>query len=253
MVAITSAILQTNQINFKFMTHFKLLPLMLLFIASFFTTSCSNNDDEPDLSIPSTQTLLVGESFNLGFEGAWTSSDEFVASVDNNGIIKANHVGKCTISYGKNSCLVKVDATSNFMEEPLCEWGMNKSTVISICGKNYQTNGNSIAYSTGVSKTPLIMYSFTNDKLIGSAIAVSTNYIESAIIFLKERYKYLGIDDGTYYFINGSTLEKSTTAISLSLLNSNYWSIVYIPSNDSRSTVNYDECIMNVYKFMSYN
>lgn len=200
--------------------------------------SCSNSDDEdnnePTYNVPTIKLIPVGSSFKIGPTDNWTSSNDFVASVSQNGLIQAVHVGDCVISNGRSDCKVSVTAKSNFMKEPLTTWGVSKAFVISKCGNNYMTSGESIGYSTGDSKYPLIMYMFKNDRLSGSVITVSTSYTGTLTDFLLERYYPVDKDGYDFYFINGYTTSTITTIVGLTLYNQSYWSVSYIPFNTVR-------------------
>lgn len=93
--------------------------LIMFFVLSFTFTSCVTDDAEPELQIPTSQTIQVGNSFNLGFSANWDSSNDFVAEVSLEGVITANHVGKCIISDGRKKCAVTVSPKSHFMTEPI--------------------------------------------------------------------------------------------------------------------------------------
>lgn len=208
--------------------------LIMFFVLSFTFTSCVTDDAEPELQIPTSQTIQVGNSFNLGFSANWDSSNDFVAEVSLEGVITANHVGECIISDGSKKCAVTVSPKSHFMTEPITEWGMKKSLLISKCGSDYKESGDAIGYATGIAKTPLIMYTFKDDKLSSSLIMVDVDYSESLMDFLLERYRPVNQEGYTFYFANGYSETSITTFVSASLYNKDFWSVLYIPFSNTR-------------------
>lgn len=181
-----------------------------------------------NVSIPSLAYVRVGESYNLGSAQSWTSSNTFVATVLNNGIITGQHVGNCTVSCPYGACRVRVSATINLFRDPITQWGLSKSQVIAQEGNNYEeTTGGAIGYSTGNTIAPLLMYTFENNKLKTAAITVKTSYKNQAVDHLKERYRYLGYEGGAYFFADGVSSSDSKTAVVLQYFNTSYWVVMY--------------------------
>lgn len=216
--------------------HIISIALVLFLSISFF--SCDS--DEPKSSIPETQNVYVGSDFNIGDKGNWVSSNEFVATVKD-GVVKGVHVGKCVISDGKQICIITVIPTSHFIEEPTIEWGMSKAQIISMYGDDYTSSGSVIGYLTDYPETtPLVMFGFINNWLSASAILVSTEYTDQMVDFLIERYQPIKMEGYDAYFVNGYTPESTTLAIKVSLLNDDYWNVIYVPYSSSRSS---SECL----------
>lgn len=229
------------------------IAILMAVMLSLALSSCGGDDnDEPDYStsIPRTRTMYVGKSFSLGVSGKWTSSNEFVATVNSTGVVTAKHVGKCSISDGNNTCIVTVSATSTFMKEPITEWGISKSEVISRCGSDYKSSGNAIGYASGISKTPFTVYLFKDNKLSSSAILASVDYTEALVDFLAERYVYVGRDGYDYFFANGLTVQQITTGVGIQLYNDDYWMVGYFPFQSSRCETDEISDIKSVVKLM---
>lgn len=253
-VAITEAILQYNQIVILFMSRFeKILSLLLMFMGVTIFAACSDEKDEPKILIPTAKSISVGTSFSLGVQGVWKSSNDFVASVNNDGNVIAEHVGKCTISNGKNSCKVTVTPKSNFLKEPITEWGISKSQLISKCGSDYKESGNSIGYLTNSNVAPITMYSFdSNDRLSGSVVMVNTDYTSEMADFLVERYQPVYVDGYDFYFTNGYTAQSISTAVCVSLYknNKNYWLVVYMPFESSTRSLDELDLLNNLHNII---
>lgn len=212
-----------------------LFSMMMFLITSFLLPSCSK-DDEPTINIPSSISVNVGSSYNFGVEGDWSSSNDFVASVSNKGVVNGEHVGDCDITVGNKRCKVSVKGTINLYIDPITEWGMSKSMVIAKWGeKDYIDTGDNIGYTTGNTNVPLIAYNFENGKLAAAIVMVSTNYTSKLIDYLLERYESLGIYDNDFFFINNYTLQSATTVIGVQLYNVDYWEIIYMPNTYTKS------------------
>lgn len=208
--------------------------MMMLLITLFILPSCSK-DDEPSINIPSSISVNVGSSYNLGVDGDWSTSNDFVASVSDKGVVYGEHVGDCNITIGNKSCKVSVKGTINLYKDPIIDWGISKSEVISRWGNNYTEIGNAIGYYTDDLKAPILMYSFENGKLSNAVMTVSTDYTSTMVDFLLERYLPIGMSGYDFFFINNGTLQTSSTVIGVRLFNVNYWEIIYMPYTFTKS------------------
>lgn len=181
-----------------------------------------------NVNVPSQASVKVGQTYNLGSAQSWSSSNTFVATVASNGIITGQHVGNCTVSCPYGSCRVTVSATINLFRDPITQWGMSKTQVISQEGYDYEeTSGGAIGYQTGNTIAPVLMYTFQNNKLKTASIMVKNTYTSQVVDHLKERYRYLGYEGGAYYFADGVSSSDSKTAVVLQYLNTSYWAVHY--------------------------
>jgi hypothetical protein len=204
--------------------------LVLLYTTVVLLTGCTKDEipsPTPSVSVPSSATVNVGQTFPLGSTQAWLSSNTFVATVSNEGIITGNHVGNCVVSCSAGSCRVTVRANTNLFRDPITQWGISKSQVIAREGTDYHESGNSIGYNTENDKVPLLMYTFTNDLLESTTLMVRTAYTNEVVDHLSERYRYLGQVGSAFYFADGVSDSTSTTAVVLQYYNSSYWVVIY--------------------------
>ena len=81
----------------------KILSMMLIMTSLVCFVSCSNDEEERP-NIPTSRYMKVGESFNLGYQSDWVSSNTFAATVDNMGVITAVRKGTANI-YSTNKDL----------------------------------------------------------------------------------------------------------------------------------------------------
>lgn len=218
----------------------RILSLLLIFMGVALFSSCSDDKEDSAISIPTTNSIPVGSSFSFGLSGNWSSSNNFVASVDNDGNVKAEHVGECIISNGNHNCIVTVTPKSNLIKEPITEWGISKPQLISKCGTDYQESGTAIGYKTNSNIAPMIMYSFDSyNRLSSSVVMVKTAYTSELVDFLIERYRPVTMDGYDYYFVNGYSSQSISTVIGMGLYkyDKDYWMVLYMPySSSSRSS-----------------
>lgn len=188
----------------------------------------SGGNGGSNVNIPSQASVKVGHTYNLGSTQSWTSSKTFVATVSSDGTITGQHVGNCTISCPLGSCRVNVTATINLFSDPITQWGLSKSQVISQAGYNYQETANGdLAYETSSSVAPYLGYNFTNGALSSTMMFVYTSYTNQVVDHLSERYKFMYKEGSSFVFLNGNSLSESNTMVILKYYNSSYWAIIY--------------------------
>ncbi len=201
--------------------------------------SCSSDDKEESVNLPTSKSMWVGDVYDLQYKSNWVSNNTFVASVSNNGVITANRAGTANIYSNAHSCQVTVHPNVTLYKEPITEWGITQSNLINKRGKADSSSSTAVAYNLNSDITPYEMYSFENGKLSAAVIVVSTLYTEYMLEHLSDRYEpaYADSDELTAVFINAETLEQTSTTITTTYYNSSYWMVVYMPFNkSSRST-----------------
>lgn len=224
----------------------KIFSLMLFITSIVCLTACSPEEQEEELpNIPTNRYMKVGESYNLGYASNWVSSNTFVATVDNEGIITAVREGTAKIySTSKDlSCNVSVSPTYTLYNEPITQWGIGKNSVISKKGTADSDTDSGLGYNTGNSIAPIEIYLFKNNKLYASAVMVQTTYSDELVEHLSQRYKpvYIDTDNYSFYFIDAETVEDTETIVVVELYNVNYWQVLYMENTSTRSAVNQNE------------
>lgn len=127
----------------------------------------------------------------------WKSSDYFVATVDENGLIEAKHVGTAMVTakgkYVDATFEIKVDPLYNTYREPLPLYGFSKSAVM------YQETRSLVGdddeqviyegYTGDFASKYYLSYRFDeNEKVKDCVILIGKNYEEEVHKFLAERY-----------------------------------------------------------------
>lgn len=108
------------------------LPLML--------AACGNDDDEPKTVTLDYTELGVNYDAEAKLKASeknctWTSNNEFVATVDNDGTVKGIHVGKAVITVTSKDgatakCNVTVNPTNTNFQLPYLSFGATRQQVI---------------------------------------------------------------------------------------------------------------------------
>lgn len=210
---------------------------MLLTALSFCIASCSKDDDE----VPSVQTnctLEVGQTFDLGFKGEWLTSNPFVATINQNGIITAERMGKTRVVLNKHNlyCDVTVTPGYTFYNEPITKWGISKNELIEKRGMPDAAEDDMLGYITDNEALPIEMYTFEDYRLKSCSLMGDAGYKNSIIKHLEQRYKYMETYEGIMIYADAETPNKANTAIGLSCQNG-LAIIIYMEFNSSRGDI----------------
>ena len=225
------------------------LAIALCTATSLSIVSCGSDDDAKPLSVtPSSISMKYDESQQLSSSGAnsWCSENEFVATVDQKGLVKGNHVGNTNIiaSNGSSSgkCTVTITPKYNFFDLPVLNWGASETAI-----RNAETHGAAeksgdyllYGYSNGTIPV-VVMYYFKNGALYSVNQLTASDYYANAGLFLIERFQAIGESDGMYIFIDAMASKNAKTLAGLSymtLSSKKYASITYISNTVSSNKV----------------
>lgn len=211
-----------------------LLPILVFL----FLYGCSSDDDNTKLSLnKSTVTLNYKTTEQLEATGKveWTSENDFVASVNENGVVEGKHVGKTFIIASNGTeevkCAVEVTPKYNIYREPILDFGITKEELkgrenrelLSETSTTIKYRGNSGSAASEIA------YAFKNGKMNGAGALVKSSYSSIVMDFLIERYQAAFQEDGVFYFIDGNT-GNYNKFVSLSISSSGII-IMYTPKN----------------------
>ena len=189
----------------------KNLLLLFALIAATLISSCSKEDEKPQLTLDIiTLEMKYKEIKQLtinniedGATTKWSSNDEFIATVSSKGEVTAMHVGKTQIIVTSGDveliCEVIVSPELTLYERPNVEFGESKSYIKQIEKRTLDSETESLlAYKDD--KAIAIHYLFEYEKLIVSAVILNllSTDPEQLVDFLTERYNILG-NDGEYF------------------------------------------------------
>ena len=231
---------------------FRFVGLLLVAFVSFGITSCGSDDDEPSISVTPTSIIMhYDDTQQLKAEGStatsWTVGDDYIASVDQTGLVKGLHIGstQVKVSDGKTSayCDVTITPEYNLYEEPIMSWGTSKSSIVaSETHKSLNASSSDYFmydYSQG-STACIMVYGFKNNKLESAMAILNKSLFVTAGLFLLERYQpvYIG-NDNEYLFMDAMTDSKAKTIVLLSfqkLDGSNVTTVLYSDKSKVSST-----------------
>lgn len=211
-----------------------LLPVLVFL----FLYGCSSDDENTKLSLnKSTVTLNYKTTEQLEASGKveWTSENDFVASVNENGVIEGKHVGKTFIVASNGTeevkCVVEVTPKYNIYREPILDFGITKEELkrkenrelLSETSTAIKYRGNSGSAASEIA------YAFKNDKMNGAGALLKSSYSSVIMDFLVERYQAAFQENGVFYFIDGTT-SNYNKFVSLSIGSSGII-IMYAPKN----------------------
>jgi len=206
----------------------------MLFVAMFglFTTSCSKDDDvaEPSVNLSTTNIVMYHEQTKkITAENAtrWSTENDFVATVDENGLVTGGHVGTTKIIASNRSssatCNVTIQPRYNLYDSPILDWGASMSEI-----RNKETHENmsmssttSLAYfyNKSTDNPVVVLYSFENGKLDYASVILKWNTFASAVNHLVERYQVVAVDHEKQValFWDANTRDKLKTVVTISV------------------------------------
>lgn len=198
--------------NFKYLNLFATALVVLLI------SGCSKNKIEPDAVLNSSEvTLKYDETFKFKVKKGdkdidfglltFSSSDELVGIMNNEGVFTAKKVGETTVKImgeGVNlTAKVVVEPYQNFFIEPYQNFDGNISSI-----KKYEKRkllnelSSGLIYEGENSDLKYVIYTIDKEVLSGSAAVFNPirNVMDKVATYYLERYEFLGIDGTALYF-----------------------------------------------------
>lgn len=220
--------------------------IMALALPLAFASCGDDNDstltlDQNKLSLDYSKTVELKASEK---GGTWASSNEFVASVDKDGKVTANHEGKATITVSKNgqsaSCAVTVVATNdNFAT--ILTWGATpgqvKANIPSELVLLTEADGN-LMYSLPGEAYPWYGFIFKNNALAGSSVYFTDAQFDDYDFngYLNQRYVKINDSDNGALYANANSLAEATESATVEYdATEDVWSVVYQPVSHTKS------------------
>lgn len=209
--------------------------LMLAAALPFMFAACGSEDPEENFNLETTALEIDYEktaNIETSVNGCtFTSDNEFIATVDKDGKVTANHVGEANITVAYNgesaTCKVTVKPTLMAYTMPVIDWSLNLSQVEDQVKVNFpalvkdptSTNSELGYYSTteGKQDYPMYVYEFENNLLKTSILLISgamdkTNSIDE---WLLQYYADLG--ETTYGMLYGNAADALDASVLVEL------------------------------------
>ena len=211
----------------------KLLPILCM-VLTFIACEPNEPTRQPKFDLNTTSiSMYVGDSKSLDIvsdlDYSLKSNDLFVASITSNNKVKAEHVGKTSISVSNGqktlTCEVEVLAKYHPFTEPFIPdskgcllntmWNYNESH-----GFEFYEEASTTEYQIYKGKEPNVyfIYYFDASGYITELRMVFydvNKYEQSIYNYTQERFKYLGIEDGVYKYCNTYNSFDATLKVTL--------------------------------------
>jgi hypothetical protein len=199
----------------------QILQNVLLLLALFTVMSCKKATQEPEATLNQKDiSLHYNETFTfevkkgnnvIDFSTLTTSSsDEFVGTINNQGVFEANTIGETTIKImgdGVNlTAKVTVTPIQNLFEEPITNFLFNKSQIKSAEKRNLlNETATGLLYDGENNLLEYVIYILTNQGYLSSSamlFPLNSTLPERLAVFYAERYNIIGELDNYFYFAN---------------------------------------------------
>ncbi len=211
-----------------------------------FFVGCDKEKDPDVILLKVTEKSLYHESeyqieATSNSNITYLSENEYHAKVSESGLVTARFVGETNIllSNSEDSKKIKiiVNPLSNLYPEPNVNFGDTKSSIIAKLGTPDNETSTGIGYSGYSNSAPILMFLFDDsNKMTSYSLMVKSSYSSILADFLSERYLVVSERDGLFMFINSLKPTTATKVIGLSLYNTSYWQVMYIPNTTAKNT-----------------
>lgn len=231
------------------MNFWSIVLLVTVSLPLFNSCGSDDNDDTKPLSVtPSSVSMKYDESQQLSASGAtsWRSENEFVATVDQNGLVKGRHIGSTDIIVGNGKtsgkCVVTITPKYTYYDLPILNWGASETQIRNAETHTFETkSGDNLLYSyTNGTIGAVVMYGFKNG-VLGSVVQLTAkNQYVNAGYFLIERFQPYGESDGMYIFGDSMDHNNATTLVGLDYMemsSTTYTGVIYMKNSKSSNAI----------------
>lgn len=212
-------------------------------IASALLVLCSCGKEKEPLTV-------TPESLTMYYEGTaqlttnaeaptFSAPDEFYATVDANGLVKAGKVGKTKIIVSADNGVVDVPLTIipayDLYPDIDPYMGASMSQISSKFGTGYSTStasgGGTMWTYTDYNKYSNIAFLFEGGKVTQALVALSTTYTSMLTSHLKERYTVAGMLNDYFFLLN----HDKSVMIALTVYSNRLLAVLYTPYTESKA------------------
>ena len=206
--------------------------VMSMTMFGLFVTSCSKDDvEEPHVILTTTDIVMnykQTKKLTAVNASSWRTENDFVAEVDENGLVTGGHVGTTRIiaSNGSSSatCNVTILPKYNLYDTPILDWGDSMSEIRNKETHEYESktsNSTSLVYNyTYDTENPcLVVYYWKNGEMYWVTLFLKWTYFPNAVDYLLERYQAMSLDrvKQNAMFWDAFTKDKLKTVILIEL------------------------------------
>lgn len=173
-------------------------------------------------------------------DAAFSSSDEYYATVSENGLVTGEKVGETEIVVSSSRGTVKVPITimSQYSLYPDVDGlvGKTLSDITKVMGSNYESSTSTSGEITYLYRNPTsyvdaIMFIMKGSVVETIGVLVPTTNTSMITKHLIERYTVAGMQNDMYFFLNHG----KTTTIAMQVYSTKYIIVMYLASTASKS------------------
>ena len=192
-------------------------------------TGCSKDDAISSLKDKEIN-LYPEQVYNIDTRGAvFSTENDFIADVDENGKVTAKHVGTTIIKGNDAELKVNVLSKTNLFPIPILDFGKSLEDIRNKAGKPYYQNEKALYYDNYARTVESCTYMFKNGLLNAVIVEIKDLYATLCVDFIKEYYNPKGHYQGVYYFIDAWKADKSTITVSASVEKGKFL-VIFMPS-----------------------
>ena len=237
----------------------KKLSLVLMAVLAFTFVGCQGwldipdpePEPEPDPNDTIAEALIIldttaatlnsGETYQINAECeypiSYTSENEYVASVSEDGLVTANFVGTTNImleAEGDSQTFeVTVAPVSELYPEPEIEIGESKDAIVERFGDPDDEDEEIIVYYGFAESSFMLMVAFDDEDLVQYYMVVMEyDYVEELDTFLSERYLYVTEQDGVKVYINALDVNDATLIVGSQVVEDSFVMAVYMGNDE---------------------
>lgn len=213
-----------------------LIISLLIFTILF---SCKK-DEDPVFTLDSATTVLTsGGTHQIVIKGSTTekftykSDNDFIATVDESGLITGKRVGETVIKVSGNGfigeCKSTINPLYNTFNEPITSFGIKRSEVKSKETRTIFTETETITIYKGSLREKYVAYFFENGILTHSAVILSSAYSSALGSYMAERYVIVSVDPVLAYSVDYKFM------VGTSLTDDLDWFVMYMPKDNNKA------------------
>ena len=210
----------------------KKIALALTLALPFVFASCGNDDDElNDIVLNETSVeILYGQSKTITSSeknATFVSNNTFVATVNQNGEIEAEHVGEAVITVTKEGCnpaqcKVVVKATNNNFDLPVLQWNITQAELGQLVPSKFKvlsSDSETVFYNEVGDAYPWYSYNFKENRMNAAGLHTDTNMAadEALVAFIEQRYKEIEETETGWIYIDADTKTAANVQVEIKL------------------------------------
>lgn len=216
----------------------KLLIMLAAMLPLFAFVGCG--EDEENHVDTNLVSLYVDDTYQIPMDiipSSVASENEFIATIENDGVITGMHVGETNVSIdGRYTIPVEVKGKYNLFDDPVTEWGCSSAYIKEnqkqgtyYIGDGENDDSEMIEYRA-CGEADWVIYLLDDDKLQAVGVIIPSFFASEVGGFLAERFFMIPYDLGNYTIggANAYNTNKATTFVYVQVSSIEYLTILYM-------------------------